>query len=113
MVMLRNWCGLVTATVVLGMGGGVVGQEAGQPKNPAEVAKQPDQPAAPEVTLTVDFPGGTVKQYIEHLKHAAVRNPVNVVVSEAAMSSQIATISLRDVSLYTALQAIQGAAGRD
>ena len=67
----------------------------------------------PDFTVTVDFPGGTVGQYVQLLKQASGRNAVNVVMSRAATEVQIGTISMREVSLYTALSAIQSAAGRD
>jgi hypothetical protein len=72
-----------------------------------------EEPPAPDFTLSVDFPGGTVGQYIEALKKAAGGHAVNVVASRAAMEVTIAAVSLRDVSVFAALSAVQGAAGRD
>jgi hypothetical protein len=74
---------------------------------------RPPEPSAPDFTVSVEFRGGTVGQYIDTIKAAAKDHAVNVVASRAAMEVQIGPISLRDVSVYTALSAIRSAAGRD
>lgn len=62
--------------------------------------------------ITVDFPGGTVNQYIAALKKASGGIPVNAIVSEQAGDQVLPAISLKSVTAYTALTAIESAAGR-
>jgi hypothetical protein len=105
--------GLVAAVLVgvVGCGGVAAGQDEAKPKNVVkEMPKQPEPPPPPEFTLTVDFAGGTVGQYIEALKKAAGRNAVNIVGSRAVLDMQMAPVALRDVSAYAAVQAVSGAA---
>jgi hypothetical protein len=97
--------------LMVGMiGGAALGQEPPKPRGPVG---QPTPAVESELTLSVDFPGGTVGQYIDALKKAAGRNAVNVVASRQAMEVPVAPISLRDISLYAALSAVQGAGGRE
>ncbi|MCC6661352.1 MAG: hypothetical protein IT437_10750 [Phycisphaerales bacterium] len=61
--------------------------------------------------ISVEFPGGTVNEYVAALKKAAGGTPVNAVVSEEAGVQVLPPISLRSVSPYVALSAIPAAAG--
>ncbi len=110
--------GMVVGVALGGMVKLAVGQDEGPRGQPGSKAVPAlpgplAQPSAPDFTVTVDFPGGTVGQYVQLLKQASGRNAVNVVMSRAATEVQIGTISMREVSLYTALSAVQTAAGRD
>lgn len=60
--------------------------------------------------LSVDFPGGTVQAYIDALRQAAGAESVNVIVSDTAATAELPAIRLRDVNLYTALEAATSAA---
>lgn len=61
--------------------------------------------------VSIDFPGGTVKAYVDAIRKAAAPQPVNVILSQEAAEATIAPISLKTVALDTALLAIQPAAG--
>src|SRR5262252_5045056 len=83
--------------LVLGLGllvGGAFGQEA--PPKPKGPTPQPTPALEAEFTLSVEFPGGTVGQYIDALKKAAGKNAVNVVASRQAMEVPLAPVSLRE-----------------
>ena len=60
-------------------------------------------------TITVEFAGGTVAEYIAALKEANKPLPLNVVLSEGAATERLTAISLRQVSLAAAVQAIPAA----
>jgi hypothetical protein len=66
-------------------------------------------PQAP--ALSVEFPGGTVNEYIAALKAAAGATPVNAVISGDAGDRILPRISLRSVTVSTAISAIEAAAG--
>jgi hypothetical protein len=80
-------------------------KEAAQP-SPTATPVMP-QPPRPDVgpVLTIDFPGGTVGQYIEALRHASSQ-PVNIVVPPRASKANMAPVSLKTVSLIDALGAV-------
>ncbi len=61
--------------------------------------------------ITVEFPGGTVANFIEALRQAASPDPVNAVVSDTASRVVLAPVRLRKVALETAIQSIETAAG--
>lgn len=70
----------------------------------------PSQSAIP--TVSVEFAGGTVGEYVASLKKAAgPGTPVNAILSDSASRMALAPISLKSVSVETALQAIEAAAG--
>lgn len=64
-----------------------------------------------EVLISVDFPGGSVADYINVLRRSVGKVPVNAVVSAQAQRATLSPIVLRDVSLFTAMSAISAAAG--
>lgn len=104
----------VPVLVALSLAGPALAQDEGVPvRKSVQVARAAPDPAGPDVILTINFPGGTVGDYINQLKAAAGKQPANIVTSRAATEVQIGPISLREVSLYTALSAIATAAGRD
>ena len=78
-----------------------------QPLTPPTFAQVPGQAPAMEPSLSIDFPGGTVTQYVEALKKSG--KPVNVVTSERAAKQQLAPISLSQVNVGVAVYAIQAA----
>jgi hypothetical protein len=55
----------------------------------------------------VDFPGGTVAQYIDALRKTSPDLAVNIIASERASKQMLTAISLKDVSLAVAANAIQ------
>lgn len=72
----------------------------------------PGQASAIIPTVSVEFAGGTVGEYVAALKKAAgPATAVNAIVSDAASRMALAAISLKTVSPATALQAIEAAAG--
>ncbi|MDX2131028.1 MAG: hypothetical protein SFY69_03115 [Planctomycetota bacterium] len=69
-------------------------------------------PAAdPERLYTVNFPGGAVADYVELLRQSKPGRGTNIVVSMEAARVRLAPISLRDVSLGSAVYAMHSAAG--
>jgi len=86
---------------------------AGHPASPALAQGQPNfpgqsPPAMPDTSVSVEFKGGTVLQYIEALKKSG--KAVNVVPSERAGKQQLSSISLSQVPVGVAVYAIQAAA---
>jgi hypothetical protein len=63
-----------------------------------------------EPVISVNFPGGTVAEYVAMLRKASQDKPINIVYSERAGKQQLSQISLKDVPLSVAAQAIQTAA---
>jgi hypothetical protein len=57
--------------------------------------------------LSVQFPGGTVGEYVESLRVAAKPEPANVAVSESAAAAMLPPIRLDQVTMATALAAIE------
>jgi hypothetical protein len=62
-------------------------------------------------TLSVNFGGGTLESYLQALQKAAGDKAVNVVVSAEAKKVELPPIVLRDVTLYTALSAVEAVEG--
>ena len=56
-------------------------------------------------TVSFNFPGGTLKDYVEAVRAAAKDKPVNVMFRDGAEQAQIAATSMREVSIVNALQA--------
>jgi len=73
------------------------------PGQPAEQMEAPE----PGPLITVQFPGGTVTQYVRVLQ--SVVPGANIVVSRRASEVTLAGIELRDVGLETAVWAIRSA----
>jgi len=83
---------------------------------PAQPSPQPGQPAANPLAgepsgpvFSVQFPGGTVEEYVAAVQAAAKGQAVNVLVPEEASRVVLPRISLRDVNVGTALEAIRWA----
>jgi hypothetical protein len=57
--------------------------------------------------VTVDFPGGSVSDYVTALRKAAGTQSANIVLSARAASVDLPPLSLRSVTLITALNAIR------
>lgn len=55
--------------------------------------------------LSVEFPGGTVSEYVQLLRSTS-KDPVNVAASEELLSTHIPAISLKSVSLMSALRSL-------
>lgn len=75
------------------------------------VQPQPAPIVLDEPVITLDFRGGTVREYVDALRAASIGKPVNVVVSSAAEAVKLAPIQLNSVMLSDAVEAIQTAAG--
>lgn len=68
-----------------------------------------DQPASPtpaEPVVNVDFPGGTLAQFVEALSQAAAPRPVNVMLRNHAGEVPVGVVRLRSVDIGTALEAV-------
>jgi hypothetical protein len=52
----------------------------------------------PTVTVTFDFPGGTLSEYVQTIRDAAGDDPVNVLISDSAAGIPIPATSMRRVS---------------
>jgi hypothetical protein len=74
--------------------------------SPFPPTPRPDGPSSGPI-LSVEFPGGTAKEFVEAVRKAAGTGRVNVIVPREAESVPIPAVSLRDVSAYTALQSLQ------
>lgn len=71
-------------------------------------------PAAPDAAFTLDFPGGTVAEYVTTLRRIGAEHGirVNIASSATANATTIPAISLRDATLSIAVFALQqGTAG--
>lgn len=71
------------------------------------VAPAPEGRIGPVVS--VHFPGGTLEEYIGALQQAAGDKPMNVVVPASAKKVELPAITLRNVSVFTALSAVRSA----
>jgi hypothetical protein len=106
-VMRAGVIGAVAAAVVVGSGGpAALGQP--QPQSvPRQVPPQfPGHQGSPGPVVSVDFPGGTVAEYIEAVQRAGGDRPVNVLVPAEAAGVPVPPISLRGVTARTALEAL-------
>jgi hypothetical protein len=74
--------------------------------------RAPSQPTSAlpddEPKLSIRFQGGTAEEYVRAIKEAA-SFPVNVILSPAARTVQLASIELQDVNTITAVKAMQAA----
>jgi hypothetical protein len=59
-------------------------------------------------TVSLNFHGGSLGEYVESLKAAAEREPTNILVRGDADAILVGPTELRDVSLMTALQLVSG-----
>ncbi|MFN0134359.1 MAG: hypothetical protein ACKVW3_17740 [Phycisphaerales bacterium] len=88
--------------VSLTLAAAALGQRPGLPP------QQPERPAGPVVSLR--FPGGTVAEYVTALRVASTSEPINITCSTEALSIRIPEVTLKDVSLESALRAAAFAA---
>jgi hypothetical protein len=68
------------------------------------VPLQPPRPDGGPV-LSIDFPGGTVGQYIDALRHSSSQ-PVNIVLPPRAAKANMAPVLLKTVTVIDALNAV-------
>lgn len=112
----------IIRTGVIGVIAAAVAQ--GAAPQPAAAQAGPNQPGQPaprgpsvtfppgvqaEPTLSVDFPGGTVADYVRAVQAAAadqIGQAANVVLPAEAAQVKVPPITLRDVSVQTALEAL-------
>jgi hypothetical protein len=86
-------------------------QETAQPPRPSSTQPRPQTPPdrAPAPRINVEFPGGAVRDYVRAVREAAKPANVNVIAPESVLSATIDEISLRDVTIDTAVRAIEWA----
>ena len=63
--------------------------------------------------ISLDFPGGTVTQFAAAIKKAAGESPVNIIIPNSIASIAVPAISLKSVSVGTALATMAYAQGGD
>jgi hypothetical protein len=68
-------------------------------------ASSPFGAEVPPTMVSVNFPGGTVAEYVQMLREAA-KDPVNIAAAEQLLTTQISGVELKNVSLMTALRAL-------
>jgi len=121
---------VLSVVAALGLSAGLaVGQAFGQApgqasKKPANLPVQPTaSPAAPSANptmqpssatssqplISVDFPGGTVAEYIIALKRSSPDTPINIVASDRAAKQVLTAICLKNVVVSVAVYSIQAA----
>lgn len=66
---------------------------------------------SPGPMITVEFAGGTARQFVDAVRKAAGEARVNVIMPKEAESVTLPAISLNNVGVFTALQALEYAAG--
>lgn len=98
--------GAIAGALTLGPAApGALGQQPGTPNRlPPQVAQTPG--ADPGPIVTVSFPGGTVKDYVKAVQAAAAETSVNVLVPAEAAEVPLPPISLKGVTVKTALEAL-------
>lgn len=107
---------LTIAGAVAMFGGQTLAQNA-EPQPTTPVARQggrvmptgPDGNAGP--SISVDFKGGTAKEFVDAVRSAAGADKVNVIMPREAETVALPAISLNNVGVYTALQAMEFASG--
>lgn len=78
---------------------------------PGTAPRAAGKPTAEVRLISVSFPGGTTKQYVDLLRREAGEEAVNVIMSEAAAAARLSPFSLRNVAVETAIKAIEAASG--
>lgn len=100
--------GVVAATVA--QGSGLAERAYGQAQQPGQPARAAD--ASEEVQgpiINLEFPGGTLREYIAAVQRAAGQETVNVLVPAEAANLPLPPISMKQVSARTALEALRWA----
>lgn len=64
--------------------------------------------STPPFTVTLDFPGGSLANYLDAIRRAAGHNPANIMIRGDAADIQIAPVSLRDITIDQATELIAG-----
>lgn len=104
---LRRAGWMVAAAAVLAV---LPGEGAyGQPSGPV-VRNVPPGGGAGGPVISVNFPGGKLSDYVQAIRRASPDQPINIAVQQRAMDVQVPPISVRDVTVYTALSALGGVA---
>lgn len=102
---------------VLGMAAGVMAQNqpggaandlAARQRLVEEQARRQEEAAAARL-LSVNFPGGTIGQYVEALRKASTGGSANIVVSDRSSKVPISAINLKGVDIGVAVSAIPAA----
>lgn len=101
-----------TVTVLLLSTAGWTGTSLGQDglQRAPQAAEGPRTATSPNTTISVDFSGGTVGEYIAALRTAAGETPVNVIITEEARLAKMGPVSLKLVPIRLAVVSIKAAA---
>ncbi|HZW10118.1 MAG TPA: hypothetical protein VFF69_09470 [Phycisphaerales bacterium] len=70
--------------------------------------RQAEMEAMRGPAVSLDFPGGSLRDYVESLKAAADPELTNILVRGDADAIEVSATELRDVSLWTALRLVSG-----
>lgn len=105
--------GVIGLIALSAMGGATAGQSPQQLHRQRQwnFGQPGGQPASEGMgpKLSVSFPGGELERYIATLQAAAGDEPINVITPAEAKRVVLPPITLRNVTLYTALSAISSA----
>ncbi|QKK08215.1 MAG: hypothetical protein HND58_08520 [Planctomycetota bacterium] len=63
--------------------------------------------ASSEHLISIEFPGGTLREYVDAIKRAAAPEPVNIVVRDNGVEFSIDPVTLTQVSIESALAVIE------
>lgn len=66
--------------------------------------ERPDNPM--ELTVSLEFPGGTLDQYARALRATAGESPVNILYSREVGEIEVPPVSLKQASVYGAMQSL-------
>ncbi len=105
---------IIAAAAVLAGAAGAVAQTRGTPPNGLPVGAVVHQGMSNQIigadstTLSVNFPGGSLEEYIQALR-GGTKDPVNISLQGEAAKLHIDAVQLREVSVEAALRAALGA----
>jgi|GEM_PF-3057926 len=72
-------------------------------------AEQATTAQAPQPAINIDFPGGTLREYVAVLRDVTKPNVVNVVAPETVLKLRLGEVSLREVAVKTAVESVEWA----
>lgn len=104
--------GLLAALIVFS--GSALAQQTGTPTpggpgTGRQAFPYPNLPDEPTIT-EVNFPGGTVQQYVDYLRSVAPNNTVNVVITGDVGRATIPAVNLKGVTVTQAVEFLPGVA---
>lgn len=101
---------LVISTILLVAGAAHAqqpGAPSGRPQYPYPTAPAPEEP----MIADVNFPGGTIREYIEYLRSVAPNNAVNVVAEDEVGQATVPAIRLKGVTVGQAVDVLETISG--